>query len=52
MMTSGDSFWYLILADVMHTALLVGFFYEYRVTIKQGGAPILAFADRGKYKDS
>jgi hypothetical protein len=45
MISNNDTFWYLILADLLHTALLVGFFYEYRVTIKSG-APILAFAEK------
>ena len=48
MITNSDSFWYLILADLLHTGLLIGFFYEYHVTIKSGGAPILAFADKQK----
>jgi hypothetical protein len=43
MITNNDTFWYLILADLLHTALLVFFFYEYKVTVKKGGAPILAF---------
>lgn len=47
MITNSDTFWYLILADLLHTALLVGFFFEYRQTMKSGG-PILAFAERPK----
>lgn len=49
MMSNNDSFWYLQLADLLHTVLLVGFFYQYRVAVKTGG-PILAFTD--KYKDT
>jgi ER lumen protein retaining receptor len=30
MISNNDSFWYLILADLMHTVLLVGFFYFYK----------------------
>ena len=44
MITNNDSFWYLILADLIHTVLLCGFFYVYRQAKKSGG-PILAFTD-------
>ena len=50
MVSNNDTFWYLILADLIHTGLLVSFFYTYRVTVKTGGAPILAFTD--KFKDT
>ena len=43
MINNNDTFWYLMLADLLHTFLLIFFFYEYRVTMKKGGAPILAF---------
>ncbi len=43
MITNNDTFWYLILGDFIHSILLIGFFYQYRVTIKSGGGPILAF---------
>lgn len=58
MISNNDTFWYLILADVLHTMFLVFFFYEYKGAIKGGSAPILAFTnnDRGgfasKFKDS
>ena len=52
MISNSDTFWYLIVADLVHTLLLVGFFYEYKVTVKKGGAPILAFANDSKFKDS
>jgi ER lumen protein retaining receptor len=45
MMSNNDSFWYLMLADLVHTAFIVGFFYFYKVAIKTGG-PILAFTDK------
>ena len=48
MITNSDTFLYLILADLLHTLLLVGFFYQYKQTLKHGGAPILAFADKDK----
>ena len=44
MITNNDTFWYLMLADFLHTALLVGFFYMYHQAKKSGG-PILAFTD-------
>mmetsp|Transcript_44212 Transcript_44212/g.32198 ORF Transcript_44212/g.32198 Transcript_44212/m.32198 type:complete len:154 (+) Transcript_44212:241-702(+) len=46
MISNSDTFFYLIIADFLHTGLLVGFFYQYRVTLKHGGAPILAFANK------
>ena len=49
MVTNNDSFWYLILADLLHSVLLIGFFYFYKQAIKIGG-PILAFTDN-KFKD-
>ena len=44
MVSNNDTFWYLILADLLHTALLVGFFYQYRKARKSGES-ILAFTD-------
>jgi hypothetical protein len=38
-----------MLADFLHTALLIGFFYQYRQARKSGG-PILAFTDSAKDK--
>jgi len=49
MITNNDTFWYLILGDLIHTALLIGFFYLYRKTIKSGGGPILAFTDKKSF---
>ena len=50
MVTNNDSFWYLMLADFLHTILLIGFFYQYWEAKKSGG-PILAFTDsKNKYK--
>lgn len=49
MITNDDSFWYLILADFIHTVLLVVFFYEYRVVLK-GGESILGFTNKNKFK--
>lgn len=50
MISNNDTFWYLILADLIHTGLLIGFFYTYKVAVKTGG-PILAFTDKPKHKD-
>jgi hypothetical protein len=48
-MSNNDSFWYLFAADLIHTALLIGFFYVYNQAKKMGG-PILAFTDsKNKY---
>ena len=44
MITNNDSFWYLVFADLLHTVLLIGFFYQYRM-VKKSGGPILAFTD-------
>ncbi|CDW83844.1 er lumen protein retaining receptor [Stylonychia lemnae] len=49
MITNNDTFWYLILADLIHTFLLIGFFYLYRQTLKSGGGPILAFTDKKQF---
>ena len=50
MVTNNDSFWYLMLADFLHTILLIGFFYQYWEAKKSGGL-ILAFTDsKNKYK--
>jgi ATP-dependent Zn protease len=50
MVTNNDSFWYLMLADFLHTILLIGFFYQYWQAKKSGGT-ILAFTDsKNKYK--
>lgn len=46
MISNNDTFWYLILADLIHTVLLVAFFYVYRKTLRSGGGPILAFTDK------
>ena len=51
MISNNDTFWYLILADLLHTVFLAGFFYYYRVSVKEGAAPILAFTNAPKYKD-
>lgn len=51
MITNNDTFWYLILADLIHTGLLISFFYTYKLAVKTGGAPILAFTDKPKFKD-
>jgi hypothetical protein len=50
MISNSDTFWYLILADLLHTTFLVFFFYEYRVTVKGGGAPVLIFANESSGK--
>ena len=50
MVTNNDSFWYLILADLVHTVMLIGFFYQYHLAKKSGG-PILAFSDKQHGKD-
>ncbi len=34
MISNNDTFWYLTLADILHTLFLLIFFYEYKVTIK------------------
>lgn len=54
MINNNDTFWYLILADLLHTGFLIFFFYEYRNTVKKGGKPILAFTSTGanKFKDN
>jgi hypothetical protein len=59
MISNNDTFWYLILADLLHTTFLAFFFYEYKASVKGGGAPILAFTNDArsggfgsKYKDS
>lgn len=49
MISNNDSFWYLMLADLLHTVLLVGFFYQYNQAKKSGGS-ILAFTD-SKHKN-
>ena len=43
---SYESFWYLILADLLHTALLIGFFYFFKQALKSGGPIIAAFSDQ------
>lgn len=49
MYTSNDTFWYLMAADLIHTALLIYFFYTYKKTIKSTDT-ILGFTDKEKAK--
>lgn len=51
MISNNDSFWYLILADLLHTVCLAGFIYYYRISVKEGSAPILAFTSKPKGKE-
>lgn len=37
MYSSNDTFWYLMLADFLHTGLLFYFFYTFKQTVKKGG---------------
>jgi hypothetical protein len=48
MISNNDSFWYLMLADFVHTILLIGFFYQYNQA-KKSGDSILGFGE-GKNK--
>ena len=36
MMMEGDTFPYLLIADFVHTGLLIGFYYLFRRTVKSG----------------
>lgn len=45
MISNNDTFWYLILADLVHTGLLIVFFIEYRRAVKSNKT-ILAFTDK------
>lgn len=50
MITNNDTFWYLIVADVLHNVLLIAFFFFFRKTSKSK-EDILGYSDRSKFKD-